>query len=126
MNNYSLYIPVHGCEDIIFYTFSGLCIAKGYIRVVLGGRGPYIEFHSSNIISNNIYIPECEKWRLNNNAAFYDEFRSKDQSYVKLYKQKNYVGYADYKPSLWYISPFELYSDKYPCLMEYENDWEQE
>ena len=37
------------------------------------------------------------------------EWRTKDQSNVKVYEQKRSVDYADYKVGLFYISPFDLF-----------------
>jgi hypothetical protein len=37
------------------------------------------------------------------------EWRTKDQSKVKVYEQGKTVDYADYKVGLFYISPFDLF-----------------
>jgi hypothetical protein len=37
------------------------------------------------------------------------EWRTKDQSNVKVYEQSKTVDYADYKVGLYYISPFDLF-----------------
>ena len=37
------------------------------------------------------------------------EWRTNDQSNVKVYDQKRTVDYADYKVGLFYISPFDLF-----------------
>ena len=37
------------------------------------------------------------------------EWRTKDQSNVKVYDQKRTVEYANYKVGLFYISPFDLF-----------------
>ncbi len=46
-----LRIPLHGNERTEFVTKKGLLIAKGYVRVIDGGRGPYIEFRRDQISS---------------------------------------------------------------------------
>jgi hypothetical protein len=103
-----LKIPINGNNDLIFYTKSNIMLAKGYIRIVIGERGPYIEFERKNFIDfSKLQIPESQKWRLKNNNSFYIEYRSKD--YVKIYFQKRVVNYADYKIGKFYISPFDLY-----------------
>lgn len=104
-----LVIPVdNGDACIPFFTRTGLHVATGYQRVVIGKRGPYVEFTNKNIIHSSIYVPfEC-KYRLNNPKVYYDEWRTSDDAYVKLYKQKQTVAYADYKVGLWYISPSSL------------------
>lgn len=106
-----LAISIGGNPDSEFHSESGLLIAKGYERVVLGGRGPYVEFTDEQIVRENVIIPENQQWRLNHLEAYYDEWRSKDDSNVKLYHQKKVVDYADYKVGLWYASPFALWVD---------------
>ena len=48
------------------------------------------------------------------------EWRTKDQSSVKVYEQKRRVGYADYKVRLFYISPFELFVEGEPVITKLE------
>jgi len=91
-----------------FYSHSGLILAKGYKRIVYGNRGPYIEFEDKYIKFDNIYIPNNANWRLNSNKSFYIEYRSKCESFVKIYFQKKLVSYANYKIGKYYISPYEL------------------
>lgn len=104
-------------NDISFYTHSGLEIANQYERIVIGDRGPYIEFKEEMIIKSTIYVPDKQKWRLKNSVCFYNEWRTIDSSYVKIYNQKRIVKYADYKIGLWYISPFDLTSSLYSELV---------
>ena len=89
-----------------------LYLAFGYLRVVIGKRGPYVEFSRNQIIWENFLVPEHEKYRLTNAVVYYDEYRSKDPTFVKLYLQKRPVAYADYKVGLCYISPFDLLRDE--------------
>lgn len=89
-----------------FYTKSGLHIATGYDRLVIGKRGPYVEFEK--IIIENAHIPKIQLFRLNNPVVYYDEYRTNDISNVKIYLQKKNVRYADYKIGKWYISPYDL------------------
>lgn len=113
-----LIIPEFCEEDITFYSPSGLKVACGYIRVVIGDRGPYIEFSDEMMGSSpDIYIPHEQKWRIKNPLCFYVEWRTNDENYIKIYEQKRTVKYADYQTGLWYISPFDLISDKYPILI---------
>jgi len=95
-------------------TKSGTLIATGYNRVVHGGRGDYVELETQHIVAENMYMPEDQKWRLSPkymNEVFYDEYRSRDDSYVKIYFQRKYVGYADYNPGMYYIAPSDLEFD---------------
>lgn len=90
-----------------FYSRSGTLLSKGYSKIVVGERGPYIEFKLINIRFRDIGIPYNEYSRLWRDV-YYVEYRSKDKSNVKIYKQKKVVGYADYKIGLFYISLFDL------------------
>jgi hypothetical protein len=90
------------------YTLSGIKIASRYTRIVIGGRGPYMEFLDTDIEKEKLYIPEPEKYRLSSSAVFFDEYRTLSQDNVKVYFQKKLVDYADYLIGFWYISPFLL------------------
>lgn len=113
-----LLINVERGADLKFFSQSGLHLATGYLRVVIGKRGPYVEFSNNQIIWENFIVPEKEKYRLTNAVVYYDEYRSKDPLFVKLYLQKRPVTYADYKVGLCYISPFDLLRDEMqPVIM---------
>lgn len=104
-------LPLEGSADILFGTKSKLLVARGYERVVIGDRGPYIEFDYNQIKQDNFHL-------INNTShKYYTEWRSNCQSNVKLYYQLLTVNYADYKVGKCYISPFDLLSDKYPILI---------
>ena len=112
-----LRIPVdpreNGCHwEIPLFTRSSTPIARGYRRVVIGKRGPYVEFHFTDIDWKFFYIPDEELYRTTSKVVFYEEWRSLDDSYVKLYLQKKTVAYADYKIHMMYISPFDLLDDQ--------------
>lgn len=113
-----LNLPLEGSEDIQFFTKSGTLVSKGYTRVVIGERGPYIEFNRNQVKGKNFSIPVTAKYRLTDKRVYYIEARSKDESLVKIYYQKKTVKYADYKLGMCYISPFDLTSDKYETLVE--------
>lgn len=103
-----LNIPIAGRLFFKFYSENKEQIADGYERIVIGARGPYIEFTSSQIIMENIFIPKDQEWRLELiNNAYYVEYRTK-VDLVKIYYQLKTVDYADYKVGFWYISPFDL------------------
>jgi hypothetical protein len=107
-----LRIPLEGNDYTRFETSTGLHVATGYTRIVIGERGPYIEFLPGHLIWHSLHIPDEEKYRLEHpwkDKVFYVEWRSKDQSNVKVYDQKRRVEYADYKVGLFYISPFDLF-----------------
>jgi hypothetical protein len=56
----------------------------------------------------NLSIPDDKRWRLESEHAYFIEWRSTDESYVKVYHQKRLVDYADYRLGWNYISPDEL------------------
>jgi hypothetical protein len=110
-----------GDQETLFYTLIGTLFAKGYIRVVYGDHGPYIEFTKEQIIASltqkfNKPLPK---------DAYYEWLTISDGSNIKVYDQKRDVknipfapkgghkeyrkeGYADYKPGFIYVSPYEL------------------
>lgn len=107
------------CDDIQFYTRTQKThVATNYNRVVIGGRGPYIEFELEMLDSKNCFIPKEQEYRIDNDVVYYVELRTNDKDNVKIYIQKRCVSYADYIIGKAYISPFDLTSDKYETLIE--------
>ena len=102
-----LRVPIEGNDHTRFETSTGLHVATGYTRIVIGGRGPYIEFLPGQLIWENLHIPEEQKhrkghsWEDQTNRV---EWRTKDASRVKVYEQNRRVAYADYRIGLLYIS----------------------
>ena len=121
-------LPLQG-DEITFYTatisgpkinrkiIKGDPIAEGYLRVVIGGRGAYVEFHPDQIKGENIFLPQEARWRLHNPKVYFEEWRSKDTNNIFIYKQVRPVAYADYIPSYWYISPHLMTTERYPELI---------
>jgi hypothetical protein len=105
-------------KDVYFSTKSGTPIAKNYVRVVIGDRGPYIEFTRDQINHDETHVPAEQQYRINHKGCYYIELRSNDDAYVKIYVQKRIVKYADYKIGMYYISPFDLTSNLYPVLIK--------
>jgi DNA repair photolyase len=103
-----LQIPLEGNGVARFETVTGLHVATGYTRVVVGGRGPYVEFQPAQIIEKNLHKPEQRH-------VYFDEWRSNDDSNVMVYDQKRTVAYADYKVGKFYISPTDLLCDGQPA-----------
>jgi len=113
-----LSISIEGNDETKFYSYSGCLLAKGYLRVVIGERGPYVEFSKANLVKGIFEVPEVEKWRLNNTLCYYVELRTPSAPEIKLYFQKKEVDYADYKIGKFYISPFDLYNEQGNVLIE--------
>jgi hypothetical protein len=103
-----LAIDLNGNSTLLFFSKSNLHLSTGYVRVVIGGRGPYVEFTDRQLQMQNVTLPEEEEYRIDDRRTYYVEYRSKCDSYVKIYVQKRTVAYADYKIGYCYISPFDL------------------
>jgi hypothetical protein len=112
LRGYLVAVPLEGNDHTRFDAKTGLHVATGYTSIAIDGRGPYVEFLPGQLIWDNLRIPDEEKYRTESSwkdKVFYVEWRTKDQSNVKVYDQKRGVGYADYKVGLCYISPFDLF-----------------
>lgn len=106
-----LAIPLEGQPDQKLYSGSGTLLAIGYVRIVLGGRGPYVEFTKDQIQWDSFAVPENQAWRVDpatRGKSYYIEYRSLDSANVMTYEQLRKVVYADYQIGLIYINPFEL------------------
>ena len=110
-----LKVPGDGATMDLF-TLSGIHLAIAYVRCVFGGRGPYLEFVTNQIDKSKIFIPEDKLWKQYEPAVYYVEYRMDDNT--KLYFQKKRVNYADYKPGMWYTSPFLLKMESGERLIE--------
>lgn len=110
-----LKLPTDGNDEIHFYTTNGLLVAKGYKRVIFDNKGPFVEFSEDQLNQENVVIPPHQKWRVNNVASPYIEYRSKDYCNVKFMKQKADDG--EMKQGMFYVSPFNLRSDQVPELI---------
>lgn len=104
-----LKLPITGSENIVFSTKNGLPIATGYKKVIVRGK-PLIEFLDTMIKKENIQIPLNQQWKVKNATIPHVEYRSKDYCKVKILRNKRNGKY--------YISPFDLISDKIPILID--------
>lgn len=121
-------LPEDGNSTTIFKTRRGTVFARGYVRVVYGDHGPYVEFDPSHIVIGlNRKFPHAPPAR-----AFYEWLVPADGSTFKVYRQLKEVkhlknppaggfrgnrseGYADYRIGAMYVSPWDL-------QIEYAND----
>lgn len=101
-------ISVDGGLDFL-YTRTGLKVSEGFERVVVGARGPYVEFQTEQLCLDSLHIPKQCRYRVGNPDVYYTEYRTKDKAFVKVYRQKEGVGYADYKIDCWYMAPSDLF-----------------
>lgn len=95
-----LSIPLVGDTTTQFFTRSGELLATGYSRVVIGVRGPYVEFAAEHLNSGALKETNLPHY-------YYEELRTSADD-VKVYAQLRRVDYADYVPGMFYVSPFEL------------------
>lgn len=97
------------------YLLDGTLLATGFIRVVHGGRGDYIE-----LIRKQFILPLISKfnnidWETSiSNDFYYYWLYPVGHPNVKIYKQCKTVKYADYKIGYFYISPNLLLNFKDP------------
>ncbi len=92
-------------------TREGTVIAKGYTRVVIGDYGAFVEFSPEQAVLDNITVKSGQEYRMTDryrNNVKYFWYTAKDKSDVKIYLQQRTVSYADYRPNMYYVSPFEL------------------
>lgn len=113
--NELLNIPIEGAKIPLFTNYPNT-IATAYRRVVIGQRGPYIEFSKNDIFEKQLYIPKSQLYRLSDPKVYYIEFRTIDKD-IKVYYQMRNVAYADYLINHFYISPKDLcIEDGNSCL----------
>jgi hypothetical protein len=110
-----------GDNTTYFYTKNGTLFAVGYIRIVYGDHGPYVEFNVINIRSEL----RRKSYKPFDPASFYDWLVPVNDSSLKVYDQKRDVrylknppeggfkgnreeGYADYKVGMFYVNPYEF------------------
>jgi len=115
-----LKMPEDGCSLELKTSFDTV-IARKYERVVIGQRGPYVEFSPNQILCDKLFIPKNQLYRLSDPKIYYIEFRTNDESNVKVYYQMRTVAYADYKIGYFYISPSDLYISGIRCLSSEED-----
>lgn len=119
MNKYKdmLTIPIEDGHGIPLCVNSPYVIANSYRRVVIGQRGPYVEFSKNEIFEKELYIPKSQLYRLSDPKVYYIEFRTIEGD-AKVYYQMRSVAYADYKIGYFYISPSDLYKvNGTPCII---------
>jgi hypothetical protein len=114
--NYILHVSKDG-DSLGLFSKEGLTVSKGYERIVIGGRGPYVEFTEDQIVFDSFKVPREQLYRFKDARVYYIELRSVGLSNIKLYFQLKTVSYADYKIGMFYISPYELYDSTGRCIV---------
>jgi len=90
------------------YLKDGILLSNGFVRIVHGDRGDYVEIHPDQICDNILYVPADQRWRAKHRLAYYLEYKTNTPSAAKVYLQKREVDYADYKVDMYYVSPVFL------------------
>jgi hypothetical protein len=78
-----LRLPLEGNGNPRFETSSGLQVATGYMRIVIGGRGPHIEFLPGHLVWDSLHMLDEKKYRTEHqwtDRVYYVEWRTNDQS----------------------------------------------
>ena len=101
---------IHGNLNCEIYDTYYNPVAHGYSRIVIGDYGAYVEIPIEKMILDNIIIKPGEEYRFKPEYknVKYHWYCLQQNHYLKIYYQKNRVAYADYKPEMFYISPYEL------------------
>lgn len=101
-----------GDPETKLYSLSGTLLCCGYNRIVIGDYGAFIEIAPSQIVLDNIKYKGGQEYRYADERyaghVKYQWLTAKDWSNCKIYYQMLPVGYADYKPGMYYISPYEV------------------
>lgn len=109
-------IDLEGDNETCFYCREcDLLVAVGYCRVVVGDRGPYIEFDDDHIALESIRP-------VLNYHVYFEEFCSCCEHEIFVYHQVKTVSYADYKSDLWYIDPRLVKTDDVGCCYDEEEE----
>ena len=103
---------LNGDMNVRLFTLDGSLVCKGYERIVIGDYGAFIEISPEQICKDSLCCKRGQEYRFSD-VRFADNVKylwltAKDKSDCKIYLQKKKVSYADYKPGLYYISPYEL------------------
>lgn len=108
--------------NVGLYGASGLKIANGYSRIVIGDYGAYVEIMPEDMAHENIVVKKGQEYRDNDirysGKVKYSWLTLRDDSDVKIYFQKKPVAYADYLPGRYYVSVYECVPQR---VVEKEN-----
>ena len=117
-----------GFEGYPLFSKAGNCISRGFSRVVVGDYGAFIEIAPSLIFPESLEILHGTEKRLEFQNAKYlwmcpvSSDGEQDRG-CKVYNQLKSVAYADYRPNMYYVSPFHLQyasDDELPSESEVE------
>lgn len=101
-------------KEIKLTTHDGTILATGVSErgFVCGDYGVFLEIMPDQMVMDNIKVQPGQEYRVNNERyaknVKYQWFTDKAGDHIKLYFQQKGVTYADYKPGMWYVSPYEV------------------
>ena len=95
-------------------TTKGTCICRKLTdrKYVCGDYGIYLEADRENMVLENVCIQKGQEFRITDpqysEHVKYHWYTAKDTSGIKIYLQQRTVDYADYRPGMYYFSPYEI------------------
>lgn len=103
---------LEGSEGTCLYTLDGSLLSRGYMRVVIGDYGAFLEISPDQIQKEILKCKPGQEFRYKDyrfiNHVKYLWLTAADHSDCKIYYQKKTVEYADYVPGMFYISPYHV------------------
>lgn len=111
LDNLPSELNINGNINFKIHSLNGTLIATGYNRIVIGDYGAFIEFDVEQVVEDNLKVRKGQEYRINDpkyGGEKYYWFTPRDNSDMKVYYQKRTVTYADYKPEMFYVSPYEV------------------
>ena len=101
-----------GDDERPLRTLDGTLFATGYQRIVIGDYGAFVEIDPKQICKDVLKCKQGQEYRIHEERfakhVKYFWLTTKDQSDCKIYYQKKAVAYADYKPGMFYVTPYEI------------------
>lgn len=103
----------NGMEGYPLFSHSGNGISRGFSRVVVGDYGAFVEIPEEYLFDGALKMRHGTEKRMEFANAKYiwmcpESKDGKQDTGCKVYKQVKPVLYADYKPGMYYVSPFHL------------------
>jgi hypothetical protein len=102
-------------KDKPLYTSTGVQIATGFRRTVIGDYGAYIEIYPNQMIFENLTTKKGQEFRKKPSFRGKYIWLTDINDEVKVYSQTGKVSYADYIVGMFYISPYEVTQEVPAC-----------
>jgi hypothetical protein len=116
-----LRIPIIGTPHTLIKNRMDTVISRGYVRVVIGDYGAFIEFNDEQVQRQNLR-PHFDGPP--QSGVAYVWLETKDTLKTKIYEQKRTVRYADYTPGMFYVDPAKIEAARDPDFAaEHEFEW---